>query len=120
MAEHNKTGRKGELLALEFLRTKGYEILDTNWQDKKVEIDIIARFKGQLVIVEVKTRSSTVFEVPKEAVTISKQRNIIKATNAYIEMNSIDLECRFDIVAIVISNNNSTIEHIEEAFYPLL
>ena len=120
MAEHNDIGKKGESLALKFLQKKGYEILETNWRFQKAEIDIIVRDKKELVIVEVKTRTSTEFENPKEAVTIGKQKNIVKAADAFIQERDIDLECRFDIVSVLILKNKTEIEHIKEAFYPLL
>jgi len=120
MAEHNLVGQKGESLALNYLRKKGYEILEVNWRYQRAEIDIIAEHNNQLIVVEVKTRTSEVFENPKEAVTIGKQKNIVKAADAFIQERDIDLECRFDIVSVLILNNETSIEHIEDAFYPLL
>ncbi len=120
MAEHNQLGQKGELLARAFLQEKGYEILEVNWRYQKAELDIVAKFENVLAVVEVKTRSSTTFENPKEAVTLKKQKLIVKAANAYIQEKNIELECRFDIVSILIQNGEVTSEHIEDAFYPLL
>jgi putative endonuclease len=73
-----------------------------------------------LIVVEVKTRTSREFESPKEAVTIKKQKHIVRAADAYIQQFDIDLECRFDIVSVLIEGNNIDIEHIEDAFYPML
>jgi len=120
MAEHNLTGKQGEAIALNFLRKKGYEILALNWRYKKAEIDLITQKDDLLVIVEVKTRSSEVFENPKEAVTIGKQKNIVKAADAYIQERDINLECRFDVVSVLILGEKIEIEHIEDAFHPLL
>ncbi len=120
MAEHNAIGQQGEKMALSHLKEKGYKILACNWRFQKAELDIIARYDQSLVIVEVKTRTSTEFESPKEAVSIAKQRRIIKAANAYIEEHNLDLECRFDIVSIVLGSNKADIEHIQDAFYPTL
>ncbi len=120
MAEHNEIGKKGEELALTFLKEKGYQILAANWRYHKTEIDLIAIHNKQLIIVEVKTRTSIDFESPKEAVTFKKQRNIIRAADAYIQENNIDLECQFDIVSILIQGKNIEIEHIPDAFYPML
>ncbi|MFT5753146.1 MAG: putative endonuclease, partial [Flavobacterium sp.] len=55
MAEHNELGQLGEDLAVDFLRTNGYEIIDRNWRFQKAEVDIIARKKDVLAVVEVKT-----------------------------------------------------------------
>jgi|SRR5690554_1224798 len=120
MAEHNKVGKKGEEIALVYLREKGYKILVTNWLYRKAELDIVAIHNNFLVVAEVKTRTSTVFETPKEAVTLKKQKHIIRAADAYIQEHDIHLECRFDIVSVLIQNNTVEIEHIEDAFYPML
>jgi len=120
MADHNILGQKGEELAQQYLIDKGFEIRHLNWRHKKNEIDIIAEKNNLLVVVEVKTRSNDYFENPKEAVTRKKQKFIITATEAYIIEFDVDLEVRFDIVSVLISNNKSEIEHIEDAFQPSL
>ncbi len=120
MAEHNQLGKKGEELAVNFLMKLGYEIIAVNWHEKKFEIDIIAHFNNQLVIVEVKTRNTDYFGNPAEAVTLAKQKHLIEGANYYIEKNDIDLECRFDVIAIVLNANAEKIEHIKDAFYPEL
>jgi len=58
-------GKKGEELAVEFLRKEGYKILDRNWTFQKAEIDIIAQKESLLAIIEVKTRSSLDFGAPQ-------------------------------------------------------
>ncbi len=73
-----------------------------------------------LVIVEVKTRQSVFFGEPEEAVTKKKQKFLVRAAETYIMQRNIDLETRFDIVSVVISNGQVMINHIEEAFYPTL
>ena len=120
MAEHNLVGERGEALAIDFIRKKGYKILKVNWRFQKAEIDIITEFKKELVIVEVKTRTSTEFESPKEAVTIPKQKRIVKAADAFIQENNIDLECRFDIISVLILGKKVEIEHLEDAFQAML
>ena len=120
MAEHNLIGKKGEALAYKYLKKKGYKILEANWRYKKAEIDLITLKNDFLVVVEVKTRTSEAFESPKEAVTIGKQKNIVKAADAYIQEKEINLECRFDVVSVLILPNKTSIEHIEDAFHPLL
>lgn len=119
MAEHNIKGKKGEEMAAEFLEKKGYTILETNWRFINLEADIIAKIDNTLVIAEVKTRKSNYFGEPESFVNKQKQKNLIKTANAYIERKQIDLEVRFDIVSVVL-NDNASIKHIEDAFYPLL
>jgi putative endonuclease len=120
MADKDKLGQKGEDIAMEYLQNKGYKILDTNWKFGKLEIDIIARDMDFLVIVEVKTRSDDEFAEPLEAVTKAKQKKLIRAANEYVYKRNIKTEVRFDIISILLSNDTPEIEHIEDAFYPLL
>lgn len=120
MSDHIKFGNKGEDTAAEFLAGKGYKIKARNWRFGKLEIDIIAQHNDMIIFVEVKSRTGTYFEQPFQAVTKKKQRFIIKAANAYIEKYEVDLEARFDIISIVEQKGKSEIDHIEDAFYPLV
>ncbi len=121
MAEHNELGKMGEKLARDFLMAKGYRILEQNCVCGNKEIDIIALDGKELVIVEVKTRRVQYLVEPEETVDKYKQRFLIWAAEYYIERNKLDIDVRFDIVAIVVDKNNEhRIEHIENAFYPML
>ena len=120
MADHNLLGNKGENAAAEFLAAKEYRIKARNWRFGKLEIDIIAEHDNMIIFIEVKSRSGTHFEQPFEAVTKKKQKSIIKTAGAYIEKFEIKLEARFDIISIVEQNSKLEIEHIEDAFYPLV
>ncbi|MBR3980799.1 MAG: YraN family protein [Bacteroidales bacterium] len=115
----NQVGSWGETKAREYLESKSYEILETNWHCSHREIDIIAQKDGVIVIVEVKTRTTT-FQNPTVAVDKQKQKFLISAANRYVQMKKLDADVRFDIVSIVAVNGNVTIEHIENAFYPRL
>jgi putative endonuclease len=120
MAEHNELGKSGEQIAVDHLKKKGYKILETNWRSGKFEIDIIAQGKDQVVVAEVKTRTSNYMMEPEAAVTKEKQRTLIKAANIYVQRYNIELEVRFDIISIVISGKEYRINHIEDAFYPTM
>ena len=120
MADHNELGQTGEEIAAEYLVGKGYDILEVNWRHKHKEIDLIARDGDYLVIVEVKTRMSDGWENPREAVTNKKIRFLVDAAEAYIMKNDVMLETRFDIVTLIPSGDGWEIEHIKEAFYPML
>ncbi len=117
MAQHNDLGKKGEQLAKDFLIKKGYKIRDTNWRYKKSEIDIIAQKNDTLAVVEVKTRSSLDFGNPQDFVKPKQIKNLVKAVDEYVTENDLDVEVRFDIIAIVKENNSYNIEHLENAFY---
>lgn len=117
---NTELGLFGEGLAERFLLNKGYKILDKNVRFKKWEADIIAIVDQKLVVVEVKTRQTAEIGEPWRAVTRSKQRQIIKVADHYIQERGIELETRFDIVSIVHNSYRTNIEHIEDAFYPLV
>lgn len=117
MADHNELGKKGEQLAINFLVKKGYTILDKNWRYQKAEIDIIAQKKDTLAVVEVKTRSSIDFGNPQDFVNPKKIKLLVSAIDEYIISKDLDVNVRFDIIAIFREGNNFTIEHLEDAFY---
>jgi len=120
MADHNELGKKGEELANQHLRNTGFSILHRNWRFKKDEVDIIAMDGNELVFVEVKTRSTSYFGEPEEAVDDRKQRLMIRAAEEYINKYDIGADIRFDIVSVIVEGNKNTIRHIREAFYPEL
>ena len=117
MAEHNELGKLGEELAVEFLRKEGYEILETNWTFQKAEIDIIAQKETILAVVEVKTRSSLEFGLPQDFVKPKKIQLLVKAINEYVVSKNLDVEVRFDIIAVHKENKSFAIEHLKDAFY---
>jgi putative endonuclease len=117
MAEHNELGKFGEEMAVAFLQKEGYEILDTNWTFQKAEIDIIARKENTLAIVEVKTRSSIEFGLPQDFVKPKKIQLLVKAVDAYVVEKNMDVNVRFDIIAIHKEGKSFVIEHLIDAFY---
>jgi putative endonuclease len=119
MAQHNHTGKKGEEIAANFLRSKGYEILDENWTHGKIEIDLIALYQHTLIFIEVKTRSSLGFGNPEEFVDQKKQQQMQMGAQAYLEIMEHDSEIRFDIIAVWMQRDNQfKITHFEDAFWP--
>ncbi len=118
MAEHNQVGKDGETTAIEYLKTKGYQILHTNWRRGRYELDIVAKTDDELIIVEVKTRSGIPLEMPELAVDKQKINHIVCAADLYVKLFDIDLPARFDIISIIGSHPNYIIEHFEDAFYP--
>ena len=120
MAEHNELGIKGEKIAVSFLKENGYELLELNYRFKHLEVDIITKKEGMLVVVEVKTRASDYMAGPEITVSKKKQRDIIKVTNEFIYERDLDIEVRFDIISIILNEKEQTIDHISDAFYPTL
>ncbi len=109
-------GDLGEKFAVEYLKSKGFTIVQTNYRFGKNEIDIIAEDKDDFVFVEVKTRQTAEIGEPWRAVTKAKQRQIIKCAHNYIITKDLYVNSRFDIVSIVINGYGTRIEHIEHAF----
>lgn len=120
MSESNELGKQGEEIAVTHLRKLGYIILEKNWRAGRNEIDIIAKDKSFLVIIEVKSRRNDTFAEPEEAVTRDKQQALIRAANAYIFRKNINLETRFDIISIIHNKDETRINHLIDAFYPRL
>ncbi len=119
MANTLQTGAAGERIAKEYLRAKGYEILDANWSTTFGELDIVARQAGVLVFVEVKTRRGVSTEPALEAVTPAKHGRMLKAIYQYLADQDVDPETqwRVDVVAIAIAGHRRPrIDHVEDAF----
>lgn len=117
MAQHNELGKLGEEMAVDFLRQNGYEIRDTNWVFQKAEIDIIAQKENVLAVVEVKTRSSIDFGLPQDFVKPKKIQLLVKAVNEYVNAHNLEVNVRFDIIAISKEDNQFKIEHLADAFF---
>ena len=120
MAQHNELGKKGEQLAIDYLVEKGYTILDKNWRFQKAEIDIIAQKENTLAVVEVKTRSSDYFGNPQDFVNPKKIQLSVSAINEYVISKDLDVDVRFDIIAILKTEKETKIEHLEDAFLHFL
>ncbi|WP_334056185.1 YraN family protein [Polaribacter sp. P097] len=116
MAQHNELGKKGEQLATSFLRENGYTILEKNYRYLKAEVDIIAQKNDILIAVEVKTRTSAYFGNPQDFVNPKKIKLLLSAIDFYVTNADLDVEVRFDIIAIICNKNETKIEHIEDAF----
>ena len=113
-------GILGEELAASFLESNGYEILEMNWRHGSKEIDIIAMKDEVLVIAEVKTRTGNYFGEPEEFVGQNKQDHLIHAANGFIEETGHLGETRFDVISIAHAKGGWDLNHIKDAFYPVL
>lgn len=118
MATHNDLGKIGEEIAVQYFLRNGYKILRRNFFFDKAEIDIIAQKEvDTIVMVEVKTRNSSFFGDPQEFVTKNKIKLLVKAANEYIVSNELNVEVRFDIIAVLKNQKVEKLEHFENAFY---
>jgi len=111
------SGRTGEEIARRYLEGLGFVILETNYRFRRGEIDIIARDGDDLVFCEVKARWNDEYGPPEYAVTPQKQKQIRKVAEGYLyERNIRDQVCRFDVVAIQVTDGTPEIRHLKDAF----
>jgi len=120
-APRQALGKQGEELAAGFLRRLGYRILGANVRTRLGEIDIIADDPTEpaLVFVEVKTRRSSAFGSPIEAVDGRKQRRLVRLAEAWLQQHPerADATCRFDVIGVLVDGRGDpAIEHIRAAF----
>ena len=116
MAQHNELGKIGEQLAIDFLIKNDYKILEKNYRFLKAEVDIIAQKEEVLAAVEVKTRTSDYFGNPQDFVNPKKIKLLLSAIDNYVVERDLDVEVRFDIIAIIQNKNETKIEHLKDAF----
>ena len=119
MPNTKRTGADGEKFAREYLRRKGYAILESNWSTTFGELDIVAKRRDVLVFVEVKTRRGAGTEAALEAVTPAKHERMLKAVYQYLHDHDIDSDTqwRMDVVAVAIQAGvRPQIDHVEDAF----
>ena len=112
------TGILGEKLAKDFLKKRGYRILETNYRCPEGEIDIVAKHKDSLVFIEVRTKTSLGFGSPEESITPAKQEKMRAAAFHYRQThNNLPPVWRIDVVAVELNQKGepSRIELIENA-----
>ena len=110
-------GSQGETAAVAYLEKQGFTILKTNYRTKQAELDIIAREQGTLCIIEVKTRTNRRKGLPKEAVTLSKQKKIIQGALFYLKENKlVHPKIRFDVIEVICDKERNHIHLIRNAF----
>jgi len=116
---NHKFGKRGEQRAKQYLESKGYVTVAENYRFKNAEIDLIAKKGGLLVFIEVKTRNSSDYGFPEEAVNNNKVIKIKEAADQFQIENNWKGLIRFDIIAIIWPDQQliPEIEHFEDAFY---
>ena len=115
--DKHKLGKRGEALAEEYLKRKGFQILKRNYRYGHKEIDLIAKDGNTIVFVEVKAGRSKSFGAPHQWVNLKKQKNLIEVANHFIQKeNTTDCDFRFDVLAISYQKGEEIIDHIKNAF----
>lgn len=119
--DKKKLGFQGEKLARKFLKKLGYRHVTSNYQNQRGEIDLIMRDGPTVVFVEVKTRRDEQFVPSEDVINFHKQRHIEAVAHYFIHTHELhDLPCRFDTVAVVMSDSKKpVIRHQQNAFQPI-
>lgn len=126
MAAHNEFGKRGEEAAARFLEQKGYIILERDWRygRSKSDLDIIAKTPDEatIVFVEVKTRQPDEPVDPRLSINRKKIHHLGRNADNYIKFTNATERTRFDVIFVFVDKetDDTTIEHIEDAFNPLL
>ena len=114
-----KVGKFGEDVATQYLKRKGYNIIERNKKISYQEIDIIASIKGETIFIEVKTRTNDSSGFAEEAINKKKVKNMKKAIASYIYLKKLDLDrAQFDVIVVNINKVNKTakIKHYLKIF----
>lgn len=108
-------GKNGETLAEDYLKMKGYEILEKNFCCSRGEIDIIARKNKEIVFLEIKSRNSTKYGLPAEAVTEKKLKHICRTAEYYLILQQLkNQDVRIDVIEVYIEENRCIINHLKQ------
>ena len=117
MVKRRSHGQKSEDVATQYLKKRGYKILERNFRWRGGEVDIIAKNRDVIVFVEVRSLSDSVIN-PIETVGPKKRKKIISGAFSYLLKESLyeNVDCRFDVIGIIWKGDKFEIEHIKDAF----
>ena len=116
MYEKHETGKIGEEIAVIYLRQNGYQIIERNFECRQGEIDIIAKDKNEIVFIEVKTRSSVLYGLPKDSVDRKKKKHIYRTVEYYVYLNRLENDrIRIDVIEVYKKQEKFKVYHIKQA-----
>ena len=108
--ERKPLGDLGEQLAKDYLKKKGYKLIETNYRCHSGEIDIVAKQKNCLVFVEVRTKSTQVYGSPEESLSPTKQTHMKKCAYYYLQNHKkLPENWRIDLVAVELDSFNKPV-----------
>ena len=112
---HN-LGQTGEDIAEIYLVKKGYKIIERNFSCRQGEIDIIAKYKEEVVFIEVKTRTNKRYGEPIDAITYYKKKHILKSIKYYLYISKLeDVFVRIDVIEVYQKKDGFLVNHIKGA-----
>lgn len=113
MNDNIKIGKIGEDIAKEYLKGRGYQVLEKNCRTRYSEIDLVCQKNNEMVFVEVRTKTNERFGSPEETINRDKINRLTRAANAYAAKKKWQGPYRIDAVCIVLNLNN-TAKRIEQ------
>lgn len=121
MTTTNDIGDRGEDLAASFLAENGYRVLERNYRFERNEVDLVCLDPdqgGEIVFVEVKTRTGRGYGPPEASVTEEKKAALVEVSRAYLHERQLEgAPARFDVVGILVLDDEPEIEHHQNAFW---
>ena len=118
MAQHNRFGNEAEEKALDYLLQKGYILLEKNYRYGHAELDLLMQKKEKLICVEVKARRTNFFRTPQSFISSKKIQLIVSVVDHYIEVSDLDLQVRFDVIAITKKRDKGVSSILKMHFLP--
>ncbi len=115
MTREQDFGKWGEDKAAHFLERLGYQLLERNWRSKQGEIDILAQHDGEIVVVEVKTRSKLISG--DQYMSDAQAHRLLNAAEVWMKQNQVEAELRCDLILITGNSENYQIRHVEDAWH---
>ena len=119
MGRNNLVGSWGESVAAEYLRKKHYKLIATNYRCRYGEIDLIAEEDGNILFVEVKTRSADAVAAPSASVSDAKQLRLLRAASQWLEEHPSSLQPRFDVAEVILAPDTGdlvSVSWLKDAF----
>lgn len=116
MNKSHELGKLGEDIAVNYITSLGYIVIERNFECKQGEIDIIAKDKQEIVFIEVKTRTDISYGEAGEAVTIFKKKHLLNSIKYYIYKKNLESEfIRIDVIEVYVKNKQIKINHIKQS-----
>lgn len=119
----NDIGDRGEELAAEHLEEVGFRVLERNYHFERNEVDLVCLDPdggGEIVFVEVKTRSGEEYGVPEASITDEKKESLVEVARAYLHERKLEgAPARFDVVGVRLTGGDADVSHYENAFWAL-
>lgn len=119
----NDIGDRGEDIAAGHLEEAGYRVLERNYHFERNEVDLVCLDPdggGEIVFVEVKTRSGKEYGVPEASITDEKKESLVEVARAYLHERKLEgAPARFDVVGVLLTGGDADVSHYENAFWAL-